>query len=336
MPPIQPGPWRGGYTFPEPSPGPVGPWRSGYGFPPSMPPQRDSAQTPLGTPPPAAQPDPGTLPAQAAPGPGPPQAGPSPYAPPQGPDYDAIVNSYLERLTRPMPLPRPRPLSGLQALAVEMNPQRRGELLENFQGGPYRRDVAQFQSDRAREGQGAELAAKLGTAQETERYRRAVMENTAAYRQGQQRIAGERTDLSRRRTDAYVNRTAKGTGPKDWASELARLDKEIELAGRDVIGGQSKGAQMGLTLGPSKEGKAAQAAIAGPMQDAQSRYARLNDLRQKIQRVMSSPEFQRAPRQFQNRVIERLMTTSGPPPEDQQPGGYPPADLGDEDLADAD
>jgi hypothetical protein len=283
------------------------------------------------------------------------------------------VNDYLQRLTRPMPVPRPRALTGLQALAVEMNPQRRNELLDTFQGAPYRADMAQFQFDQARQGQAAGLAEKMETTQEAERYRRTVQENTAAYRQRQLEFSGRRTATAERRTDIYAGRAQKGAGPKDWASELGRLDKEIDASARgisrpvplgaltpqadleqkkDLLDAAKKSKARGavggwFSSGPDPQAdekiKQAEAAyaqaqvVAGAQAGVQQRYQALLNLRQRLQKYTSNPEFQKLPRQFQNGVIERLMTTSGFPPERQeQPAGYPPADLGDEDLADAD
>lgn len=319
----QPGPYASGYVYPgTPAPGPPGPWSGGYNFPedapPPQPPQApapeppDSSQTQLGTPPPAAAAyDSGSMP-----------PGQPPHAAPAGPDYHAIVNSYLRRLTAPMPYPMPKPLTGAQALAVEMNPARRDELLKTF-NAPYERNMAAFQYGEARDGRAATVASGMAKSESLDRYRAMHADALNAYQKIMAWHAGQRVANDTARTNAYVNRTQKGTGPQDWMKSVGQLDKEIAAAAKDVTSGSS-----GAYRAYGEDVKEPTKTTLGETED---RYRQLRALRQRIQTVTSNPEFQKRSRDFQNRVVERLMSGFGTQSQEEVPPPPPatPADFED-------
>lgn len=314
-----PGPWASGYVYPPvAADAPPGPWAFGYHppqppmtqFPPSTPPPqpRDSSQTPLGTPPPAADPN-----QNGANGGG---------FGLNDPDYQGIVKNYLSRLTRPTPYPMPTPLTGTQALAVEMNPDRRQELLSTF-NRPYAERMAAFQYGEQREGRAATIASTMARAQAMERYRAMVAQNLALYRQGLASQGAQRTRSLQERTDAYVNRTQRGVGPQDWEKQIAGLDRELAQAARDVSAGHGRAL---LPTDPNVD-TPSQKTVRSTLGDTDQRYRDLRDLRTRIQKVTSNPEFQQRSREFQNRVVERLLSGYGqqqtpqvppPPPEDDE------------------
>ena len=180
--------------------------------------------------------------------------------------------------------------------------------------------MEEFKYETGRQGQAAGLAARMEQAAATERYRQAVQANTAAYKQKQQDLGERRTVAEEKRTDAYVKKSQQPTGkgaPKTRAQYLDDIDKQLQQTDRDIVSGQSRASSMSMTSG--KPGQIPQA-LQEPLGDAQERRKYLTALRQTIGKMsdQAALDFQSRPKDFQDRVIERLTgykppSTSVPP-----------------------
>jgi len=101
----------------------------------------------------------------------PPQEGAPPGSDSQG--YNKILQDYLGALQKPVDFPQPTPLTKFQALAVILNPEKREQMLSQFQGQPYERKLAEMQFNQQRQGQAATIASRLAERQqEMERHDR--------------------------------------------------------------------------------------------------------------------------------------------------------------------
>lgn len=132
--------------------------------------------------------------------------------------YEQLIRKYIESLSEPSEIPKPPPLSAMQALSVALNPERSQQLLQHYRE-PYQVDVQNRMMQDKRRAEAAGLSGELMKHRETVQLRKDQMNLQNTWKMWNQEMAAANA--------GNVNYNYTIPGMKETAERQSRMDESL-------------------------------------------------------------------------------------------------------------